>query len=980
MPGIQDNVGVFPSFPLVAAGAQSLNRFSQSFPDPYLDYASTQMPRSIYDVLRWCFLPGSLVRMKDGSLRPIEDIRAGDVVINRKGDPGRVARTSSRPWSGPIVKIYTADGAAVPLCSIPEHSHFSVRTPRLKPSCCVDALKASCVTKRLASELRVGDYLISPLTQLDETGQFPRFDPYIAGYYLHHYASVGSCGDRKQHDTGKHYAVRLIVNDDHSAVRRRLESTLSNVAAVDRSYASTVCAVHDPELTDALLDLCGNGDCEKCLPEVVFTWSKDSALHFLAGYLDAAGHALMLDPFKFSGAAIPSCNLSLLLQVRRLANAVGLTPTLSPLEKQAGCILRFNWHDLKTLQPYSEKLCSLTLKEDGKEQPMWTVLKEDTVYRRINRIEEEDYAGLVYNLEIEGEHSYLVNECATSNCEFVWITYGTYRMASQRVVRYFLTKIELTDASDDEKEKYEKFIDSQLHMMNSLAYAGDNVMAYGNCFVSLYIPFRRYLRCPKCHIEQPIGKIDWHFDNWEFRARCRSEKCKYEGAFTRVDRRALEQDKIKYVFWPPHEIRLIYHPVSQEIQYLWQIPEYFKASIRDGNPFYLEKTPWEIVEAVKNDQIFRFGDDIIFHMRDTVISGVRTFGWGVPLIMSNFKQAWYIQVLKRYNEAIALDYIIPFRVLTPKPGSSREADPLLNMNLGHFQQRTLAMFKQHRRDPTTIHALPFPVELQLLGAEGKNLAPTELLESGVDEFLNAQGIPAEMYKGTLQWQAMPTALRLFERTWVSLVSNMNDLINWTFKRVSSIKNWEDLKGRLQPVTMADDIEKKQIQLQLAAGQQISKQTALAPFGINFRDEIKRVLEEEQYSQEQMARFQEEMAQKQELQSAFAQGAQNMAQPGAPMAGGAPMQPGAPMGGAPMGAPSAGGSITPEDMTMQAEQIAQQMLAMPFELRKSELLKIKKSNETMHALVISKMNAIRQMAKSQGGYQALQSMVGAGSAM
>jgi hypothetical protein len=290
------------------------------------------------------------------------------------------------------------------------------------------------------------------------------------------------------------------------------------------------------------------------------------------------------------------------------------------------------------------------------------------------------------------------------------------------------------------------------------------------------------------------------------------------------------------------------------------------------------------------------------------------------------------------------------------------------------------MFKQHRRDPTTIHALPFPVELQLLGAEGKNLAPTELLESGVDEFLNAQGIPAEMYKGTLQWQAMPTALRLFERTWVSLVSNMNDLINWTFKRVSSIKNWEDLKGRLQPVTMADDIEKKQIQLQLAAGQQISKQTALAPFGINFRDEIKRVLEEEQYSQEQMARFQEEMAQKQELQSAFAQGAQNMAQPGAPMAGGAPMQPGAPMGGAPMGAPSAGGSITPEDMTMQAEQIAQQMLAMPFELRKSELLKIKKSNETMHALVISKMNAIRQMAKSQGGYQALQSMVGAGSAM
>jgi len=583
-------------------------------------------------------------------------------------------------------------------------------------------------------------------------------------------------------------------------------------------------------------------------------------------------------------------------------------------------------------------------------------------------------------------------------CEFVWISYGTYRMAAQRVVRYFLTKIELTDASDDEKEKYEEFINEQLHMMESLAFAGDNTMAYGNCFISLYVPFRRYLSCPKCALEQPIGRVVYAWEGWSFKAKCKG--CKYEGEFLRVDRRALETDKIKYVFWPPQEMRLVYHPVTQNVEYRWQIPEYFRQAIRQGDKFYLEHTPWEIIETIRNDQIFRFDEDIIFHMKDSTLSGVRTFGWGIPLIMSNFRQAWYLQVLKRYNEALALDYIIPFRVVTPAPGTSKEADPLLNMNVGSFNQRVLNMFAQHRRDPTTIHALPFPVNMQLMGAEGKNLAPTDLIDHGTDEFLNAQGVPAEMYRGTLQWQAMPTALRLFERTWVSLVMNMNALINWTFGRVSKLKNWENLSGRLQPVTLADDIEKKQIQLQLAAGQQISTQTALAPFGINFRDEVKRVLEEEEFKQEQLARFQEEMVKKQELQGVMAQGAAGMAQPGMPGAQpgmpmqpgaqpgmpaqpGAPMQPGMPQAGMPqpgMAQAGPGGSVTPEDMMVQAEQIAQQLLGMPYELRKSELLKIKKSNETLHALIISKMQTFRQQARTVGGNQLLQQTAGAGAAM
>ena len=77
-------------------------------------------------------------------------------------------------------------------------------------------------------------------------------------------------------------------------------------------------------------------------------------------------------------------------------------------------------------------------------------------------------------------------------------------------------------------------------------------------------------------------------------------------------------------------------------------------------------------------------------------------------------------------------------------------------------------------------------------------------------------------------------------------------------------------------------------------------------------------------------------------------------------------------------PPAGGGAgtTPQDMMAQAEQVAMQMLGQPYESRKSELLNLKKSDQTLHALVIQKMEEIRGKAKQQGGFQALQQMVGA----
>jgi hypothetical protein len=233
-----------------------------------------------------------------------------------------------------------------------------------------------------------------------------------------------------------------------------------------------------------------------------------------------------------------------------------------------------------------------------------------------------------------------------------------------------------------------------------------------------------------------------------------------------------------------------------------------------------------------------------------------------------------------------------------------------------------------------------------------------------------------------------------------MVGGMNTFLRWALRRIADMRNWEKIKARLQPVMMADSIEDRQVRIQLAQAQQISAQTAYAPFGINVRDEIRKQMEEEKFRQEEMAKFQEDQAQRNKLEDTMQAGAQGMmpyAQPGGAMPPGGGGQPGMPPGGGgqpgmppggggmpPMGGmPSAGGGgggTTPQDMQAQADQMAYQMLAMPAELRRSELLKLKKSDETLHAIVISRMNNIRQQAQTQGGFQMLQQQVAGGGQM
>ena len=556
--------------------------------------------------------------------------------------------------------------------------------------------------------------------------------------------------------------------------------------------------------------------------------------------------------------------------------------------------------------------------------------------------------------------------------EFLWLNDHTLRRACERVVRYFITQLEVSNVSDDEAEKYADFLEGTLNIKQQLALAGDDFMCYGNAFISLHIPFDRYLTCESCRFEQRSVHVNYDFDSTTLAFRGTCGKCGHRGTFKRQDRRSADISKYKLIRWPPKRIKIVANEVTLESEYYLRIPESLKRSVSKGSKFHINTTPWELLEAIRDDALFKFNNERLYHMKEETLAGLHVLGWGVPHILSSFKHAYYIQVLKRYNEAMAIDYIVPLRVITPVQGNSANMDPIKHVNLGYAKGQVMDMLAEHRRDPATHHFVPFPLKYESFGGEGMQMVTHELINSATDELLNARGVPAELYRGSLSVQAAPTALRLFQGTHTHLVAHLNRLLTWVARQVGRVRNWEIPTVRLQPPTMADDIEKKQLLLQLAAGDQVSKQTAFAPLGVDVREEMRRKYEERADASEQEREFAREEEERQTMESqlsATEQGA--MAPGGMPPGGMAPPMP----GGAPAG-PAATGGMTggvssPQEMMVQAEQIAMQLLQMPYEQRKSQMLDLKHSNETLHALVKSKMEEQRQQAQQQGGMMLMQ---------
>lgn len=576
---------------------------------------------------------------------------------------------------------------------------------------------------------------------------------------------------------------------------------------------------------------------------------------------------------------------------------------------------------------------------------------------------------------------------------------GTYREALRRVLSYFITDIDVvsSDVGRQEKEQYLSFLHDELGIIDVLHSVGMDYLIYGNSFTSLMVPFRRYLVCPnrRCQLNVPFRRVysnpafQFKWEDYKFLAKC--PRCHTSGEWIRIDHRSDGRDKLRIKRWSPHQINIVWDEPTDERLFFWRIPADYARQIRQGEPlFVLERAHWTTITAVKDRGMIRFKDDFIYHMRMDGPAGLSLAGWGLPPTIVNFRSAVNMQMLHRHNESIIMDYVIPFRVLTPEPRTGADvaaAGPLEGMNAGNFVTRLSYMLQRRRRDPASWNVLPWPIRYQALGGDASQILPSEMLASATEELLNAVGVPAELYRGTLSVQAAPAALRLFESTWSSLIGALNGLLDYITERASKIKGWSPVKCRLMRVTHADDLNRQMAKLNLMAQRDVSRSSVLRTLGMDFEEEQTRMLEEERFIAEKSQELSEEMSKEEQQRilaqrsgaaaalAAAASGEGGEAGPAGQAAAGPTMAAGPMPGVGPGIGPSPSGPVSLEELVANAQQIAQQLMGMPETQRKSQLIQLKRGNPTLHAMVKSELENIRQQLRSQGAEQLKAQMFG-----
>ncbi len=575
----------------------------------------------------------------------------------------------------------------------------------------------------------------------------------------------------------------------------------------------------------------------------------------------------------------------------------------------------------------------------------------------------------------------------------MWFHHGIYSTAIQKAVRYFMTEIEIEgedEISYTTKTKYKDILERNFNVMEDLAILGEDYIAFGNSFTTIHVPFLRQLVCPVCGFTAPLKELWEDYIKWEggnFIGNCAGVKCGYKGKFIIRDLRKPEETLCPVITrWPPQYINIKAHPTTGSKEYYIDFTKYTELyeGIEKGDLLFLAETPLEILRAVGEKSIFKFDEDELYHMANSTVaySNSQMGGWGLPKFMAEFETVILINMLDKFNESIIVDYLIPFRVLSP-PSSGGGAtlgssDPMLKIGTSNFIANAKRMIDRHRKNPTDWNLFPFPVQYQALGGEAKDLAPVELMEHFESRLLNAMGIPQEFYSGSVNNAAGPIiGFRMFERTWQHFAKELNSWLTWFVQKVGELYNWETVTASIAPVTLYEDPEIRGTKLELAAAKQISQSTALRSLGIDRNYEMKRIMEEELEDQDRMAEQERKMAKGQAgldaiatlspgeeiLQQQQMAEEQMQAQQSGGMPGGAPMPGMPPEAG--MQPPTASQPATLDELLYQADDIANQLLYMDPYTRRSQLLAIRKQNEALHAQVKSKLTTLEQRAGQQG---------------
>jgi hypothetical protein len=419
-------------------------------------------------------------------------------------------------------------------------------------------------------------------------------------------------------------------------------------------------------------------------------------------------------------------------------------------------------------------------------------------------------------------------------CHYYQLSNPIVNSITQKLATYPITDLVYEEDNEGVVDIYKEMFEKQFLLRSFLIEINLDRYTYGNCFISVAFPFTKILKCTNCGWDSPAKESGYKWKGFQFHLNC--QQCNYSGVAKVTDEPVKSSLKIRLIRWNPKHITINYNEITGKYLYYYRMPRGLRNDITLGKPDVLETIPQAFIEAIRKKKSILLDSDKIFHSRRPSISREPSdSGWGAPLILPVLKDIFFLQILRKAQEAVAMEHVVPMRVMFPQITTDGN-NPYAQINLKDWQEEVQNQIVRWRQDNNHIPVMPVPIGYQMIGGQGKSLLLHQELRVYSDQIIAGMGVPTGFFYGEAQYSGASVNLRALENEFLGNRQDMLRCVEFIRDRVAHFLGLPVIGLRFKPFKMADDIQRASFDMNLANAGMISRRTFLQSRDYNFDTE------------------------------------------------------------------------------------------------------------------------------------------------
>jgi hypothetical protein len=427
-------------------------------------------------------------------------------------------------------------------------------------------------------------------------------------------------------------------------------------------------------------------------------------------------------------------------------------------------------------------------------------------------------------------------------CLYYQQTNPIINAVTSKLATYPITDLVFESENPGLVKTLKDIFESKFNIRTFLVETNLDRYTYGNSFTSVAFPIKKMLKCKACGQEVSAKKTSYIWKNYTFQLECKS--CGHTGSAEVRDEPIKSAGLIKLIRWNPNHINIRTNEVTGSTTYYYNIPGPLKNSITLGKPDIVEELPQAFIDAVKNKKAIKFQRGKIFHSKRPGASrDPQDSGWGTPLILPVLKDVFFLQILRKSQEAVAMEHIVPMRVLFPQI-TTDGSNPYQHINLKDWQSEVLGQIQKWRKDTNHIPVMPVPIGQQAIGGQGRALLLHQEIRIYSEQIIAGMGVPTGFFYGEAQYSGASVNLRALENEFLGNRDDMLKLVHFIADQVYAFLALPKSGLSFKPFKMADDLQRASFDLSLVQANMLSSKTFMQSRNYDYSGEQTNIVSEQ----------------------------------------------------------------------------------------------------------------------------------------